>query len=225
MTVTSNQAPSSDMAPSFDRWEYPDQGVLFVVTGASGSGKTTLVQAAFERVPGLEFSVSATTRPPRDGETDGKDYHFVSPEAFCDARDNGQFLEWAQVYGNSYGTPRGPVEESLLAGRSILLDIDLQGARQVREAHPDVVTIFVLPPDLDTLETRLRSRSTDSDEVIARRMDEAMLQIGHCGEFRYLVVNDDLPLAQRVFESVLLAELVRTERRPGLVGRMTSIGR
>jgi guanylate kinase len=169
--------------------------------------------------------VSATTRPSREGETDGVDYHFVSPEAFSEARDNGQLLEWAQVYGNSYGTPRGPVEESLAAGRSILLDIDLQGARQVREAYPDVVTIFVLPPDLDTLESRLRSRSTDSDDAIARRMDEAMLQIDHCGEFRYLVVNDDLPLAQRVFESVLLAELVRTERRPGLVGRMTSTGR
>ncbi len=209
-------------ATSFEKWEHPDKGVLFVVTGASGSGKTTLVQAAFETVPGLEFSVSATTRPPREGETDGKDYHFVSPETFLEARESGRLLEWAQVYGNSYGTPRGPVEETLAAGRSILLDIDLQGARQVRKAYPDVVTLFVLPPDLDTLEARLRSRCTDSDAVIARRMDEAMLQIDHCGEFRYLVVNDDLPLAQRVFESVLLAELVRTDRRPGLVERMTS---
>jgi guanylate kinase len=213
------------MPVNFERWEHPDQGVLFVVTGASGSGKTTLVQAAFEGVPGLEFSVSATTRLPRDEETDGEDYHFVSSQAFSEARDNGRLLEWAQVYGNHYGTPRGPVEAALSAGRSIILDIDLQGARQVREAYPDVVTIFVLPPDLATLETRLRARSTDSNAVIVRRMDEAMLQIGHCGEFKYLVVNDDLPLAQRVFEGVLLAEMVRTERRPRLVERMTSYER
>ena len=213
------------MNVTFDQWQHPDQGVLVVGTGASGSGKTTLVNSAFEVVPGLEFSVSATTRSPREGEQDGVEYHFLTPDEFKDARDKGELLEWAEVYGNCYGTPRAPVEEALSGGRSILLDIDLQGARQICDAYSKAVTIFVLPPDLKALETRLRARSTDAEEIIQRRMDEAMLQIAHCGEFQYLVVNDDLPLAQRVFQSVLLAELVRTERRATLVNRITSQGR
>ena len=201
------------MSLDFSRWKRPDVGVLFVVTGASGSGKTTLVKAAFERVPGLEFSVSATTRPPRPGEVDGVDYHFLSGDRFTELQEQGALLEWAEVYGNRYGTPREPVVSALAEGRSILLDIDVQGARQVREAYAEAVTVFILPPDIGVLEKRLRARSTDEEEVILRRIGEARLQIQHCDEFNYLVVNDDLDLANRLFQSVLFAELSRVSRR------------
>jgi len=201
------------MSLDFSRWKRPDVGVLFVVTGASGSGKTTLVKAAFEQIPGLEFSVSATTRTPRSGEVDGVDYHFLSEDRFTELRGQGALLEWAEVYGNCYGTPREPVVSALSEGRSILLDIDVQGARQVREAYSEAVTVFILPPDIGVLETRLRERSTDDEEVILRRIGEARLQIQHCDEFNYLVVNDDLDLANRLFQSVLFAELSRVSRR------------
>ncbi|MEE2749787.1 MAG: guanylate kinase [Myxococcota bacterium] len=208
------------MSLDFSRWKAPDTGVLFVVTGASGSGKTTLVKAAFDQVPGLEFSVSATTRAARDGESDGVDYHFHSAEHFEELRQQGALLEWAEVYGNCYGTPREPVVAALSEGRSILLDIDVQGARQVRESYPDAVTVFILPPDISVLEARLRARSTDDDEVIRRRIGEARLQIQHCDEFDFLVVNDDLDVANRVFQSVLLAELSRVSRRQVEVGQV-----
>jgi guanylate kinase len=212
------------MTTGLKGWERPDQGALFVVSGASGSGKTTLLERAFSRLPELEFSVSATTRSPREGETDGADYHFLDAEAFEQLRTEGALLEWAEVYGCCYGTPRAPVEHALSVGRSILLDIDVQGTRQVREHLPDAVTIGILPPDLDTLANRLRQRSLDSEEVIQRRIAEAMVQIEACGEFDYLVVNDDLETARTVFEGILLSELSRTCRRPGLVEKMTGLG-
>ena len=201
------------MTLDFSRWKGPDTGVLFVVTGASGSGKTTLVKAAFEQVPDLQFSVSATTRKARSGEVDGVDYHFHSAQRFEELREQGALLEWAEVYGNFYGTPRDPVVSALSEGRSILLDIDVQGARQVREAYSEAVTVFILPPDIEVLERRLRARSTDGEDVIRRRVGEARLQIQHCDEFSYLVVNDDLELSNRVFQSVLFAELSRVSRR------------
>ncbi len=195
-----------------------------MVSGASGSGKTTLLQRAFSRLPELEFSVSATTRSAREGETDGVDYHFLDSVAFERLKDEEALLEWAEVYGRCYGTPRSPVEMALSEGRSILLDIDVQGARQVREHLPEAVTISVLPPDLATLAHRLRQRSSDSEEVINRRISEAMVQIETCGEFDYLVVNDDQGTAHTLFEAILFAELSRTSRRPGLVEKMTRLG-
>jgi len=205
----------------FERWREPHSGALFVVTGASGTGKTTLVKAALDIVPGLGWSTSVTTRPPRAGEVDGVDYHFVDRTRFEAMRHAGALLEWAEVYGNYYGTPRAPVDDALAAGRSVLLEIDAQGAAQVVEAFPGAVTIFVLPPDLATLEARLRGRKTDDEAVIQRRLRDAMLQIAACGSFDYLVINDDLPSAHDQFQAVLVAELLKTERRPGLVAAMT----
>jgi len=210
------------MSLDLSTWTRPDRGALFVVTGASGTGKTTLVKKALRVIPDLGFSVSATTRPARSGEQDGVDYHFVDPAAFADLLARGEMLEWAEVYGNRYGTPRGPVDEALEAGHSILLEIDYQGARQVRAAMPDAVLLFVLPPAIGVIEARLRGRSTDSEAVIARRVAEARLQLEHCGEFDYLVVNDDLDSAHDQFQAIILAELRRRSRNAGLVARFSS---
>ncbi len=210
------------MSLCLDAWTRPDRGALFVVTGASGTGKTTLVREALAVFDDLEFSVSAATRAPRRGEVDGRDYHFVSQEQYERWLEDGAFLESADVYGNRYGTLRAPVEEALAAGRSVLLEIDLQGARQVSRALPEAVLVFVLPPDLASLEDRLRGRSTDSDAIIQRRVAEAMLQISACGEFDYLVVNDDLATAHDCFQAVIAAELQRTSRRSSLVRHMTA---
>ncbi len=195
------------------RWTVPDVGALFVVSGPSGSGKTTLLQAALHAVPGLEFSVSATTRPARAGERDGVDYHFVSREAFLALLADGALLEHAEVYGNFYGTPRRPVEAALAEGRSIVLDIDVQGAAQVRAAHPEAVSVFVLPPNLAAIESRLRARGLDDDGIVARRVREADEQLAEAGRYDYLVMNDDLESAHAQFEAVLVAELLRRSRR------------
>lgn len=205
------------MAIDYSAWTAPQRGALFVVTGASGTGKTTLVQQALQRIPNLGWSVSATTRRPREGEVDGKDYHFVSPEAFDRLVEDGALLEWAEVYGNRYGTLRGPVEAALSAGRSILLEIDVQGARQVRAASKDAVLVFVLPPSIDAIEDRLRGRATDDEATIARRVAEAKQQLAGVSEFDYVVVNDVLACAHDRFQAVLVAELLRTERHDSLV--------
>ena len=209
------------MSLSTEHWSAPDRGALFVVTGASGTGKTTLVHAALGAVPGLNFSVSATTRPPRQGEVDGKDYHFLDRAEFDRRVAAGEFLEWAEVYGNCYGTLKSPVEQALASGQSILLDIDTQGAEQVRVAAPSAVTIFILPPSIEVLSDRLISRGTDAPEVIARRVREAKLQLKECGSFDYLVVNVHLPSAHDQFQAVLVAELLRAGRSPTLVQRFT----
>lgn len=201
------------MSLDLTRWTRPDEGALFVVTGPSGTGKTTLVRAALEALPDLEFSVSATTRPARPGEVDGRDYHFISPARFAELEVGGAFLEHAEVYGNRYGTLRDPVERAVAAGRSVLLDIDTQGAAQVRRSWPAVISIFVLPPSPEALEERLRARASDPEEVIARRVREAHLQLQECGTFDYLVPNDHLPAARDWFQGVLVAELLRRTRR------------
>ena len=202
-------------------WTPPERGALFVITGASGTGKTTLVHEALKVLPDLDWSVSATTRRPRRGEVDGKDYQFVSTEQFKSMVDAGEMLEWAEVYGNSYGTPRAPVVAAMDEGRSILLEIDLQGARQVRSAMPDAVSVFVLPPDFSVIEERLRSRATDSEEVIQRRLADAWEQLQGVGEFDYLVVNDDLRSAHDRFQAVLVSELQGVSRHPSLVTRFS----
>lgn len=166
-------------------------GRLYVVTAPSGAGKTSLVKALMQREPKLEFSVSYTTRRPRSNEADGRDYHFVSPEIFDGMRARGEFLEHAQVFDNAYGTSLKAVEEALRAGTLVLLEIDWQGARQVRARLPQARTIFILPPARAALEARLRARSTDSEAVIARRLKDAAEDIAHFAEFEYVVVNDD----------------------------------
>ncbi len=207
------------MSLDLSDWATPDRGALFVVTGASGTGKTTLVREALSVVPGLGWSVSMTTRAPRTGEVDGRDYHFVTRPDFDAAVQAGALLEWAEVYGNRYGTPRAPVEEALSRGQSILLEIDAQGARQVRAALPEAVLVFILPPSIEELEARLRARSTDSEAVIQRRLADAATQLRACGEFDYLIVNRTLQSAHDQFQAVLVAELRRRARNPSLVAR------
>jgi guanylate kinase len=196
-----------------DRWRAPDRGALFVVSGASGTGKTTLLERVFTMVPGLEFSVSVTTRPPRAGEQDGVQYHFIDGARFEELVATGALYEHARVYNHAYGTPRAPVEAALAAGRSIVLDIDVQGAAQVRRAAPEAVTIFILPPSPEVLRERLQGRGTDSAEVVARRMEEAQEQLRACGDYDYLVLNDDLGTATAQLVGIVLAELSRRGRR------------
>ena len=209
------------MSLNLTRFARPDRGALFVVTGASGTGKTTLVKEALATIPNLSFSVSATTRAPRLGEVSGRDYHFVSQERHAEMVEAGAFLEWAEVYGNRYGTLRAPVEAALERGESILLEIDAQGAEQVRAALPDAVFIFILPPSIDTIEARLRGRSTDSEAIIQRRLADARLQLSRCGEFEYLLVNDDLNSGYDQLQAILIAELLRARRRASLVSQFT----
>ncbi len=176
---------------------------LFVIAAPSGAGKTTLVHATVMNSPDLRFSISYTTRPQRSNEVDGRDYHFIDTAEFEKLRANDDLLESATVFDNFYGTSRSQVEEILSDGHDVLLEIDWQGARQVRESMPNCVTIFVLPPSLAELERRLRDRRTDSDEVIERRLRDAVSDMGRWDEFDYVIINDDLDQAVADLEAVL----------------------
>jgi guanylate kinase len=165
-------------------------GQLFIVSAPSGAGKTSLVQALLTRVPGLRLSISHTTRAPRAGEADGYDYHFVPEAAFRAMAEAGDFLEWAKVHGNFYGTSRRWIAERLAEGEDVLLEIDWQGARQVREAFAGAIGIFILPPDAGVLAQRLQGRGTDDAETIQRRLAAAEGEMRHAGEFGYIIVND-----------------------------------
>lgn len=201
------------MSIQLTHWQKPDQGVLFIVTGASGTGKTTLVKEALTTIPDLRFSVSATTRAMRKGEIDGVDYFFLNKDNFLTFRENDSFLESAQVYGNYYGTLRKPVLESLKQGDSILLEIDRRGAQQVKDKMPNAISIFILPPSVGSLETRLRNRATDSEEIIQRRLADARDQLDYCHQFDYLLINDDLESAVEQFQAILISELLKTTQR------------
>jgi guanylate kinase len=181
----------------------PETGRLYVITAPSGAGKTSLVKALMQREPKLRFSVSYTTRAPRSNEVDGRDYHFISRESFEGMRQRGEFLEHAQVFDNAYGTGLASVEKALAAGTLLLLEIDWQGARQVRARLPRARTIFILPPARAALEQRLRGRSTDSDAVIARRLRDAAEDIAHFREFDFVVVNDEFERAVEELLSVI----------------------
>lgn len=167
-------------------------GTLIIVTAPSGAGKTTLVRALLERDRRVRLSVSFTTRPPRPDEQDGREYHFVDVATFRELRDRGEFLEWAEVHGNYYGTSGIWLRDQIAAGHDILLEIDWQGAQQVRKVFTDAVGVFVLPPSLDVLEERLRGRGTDSDDVITRRLLAARSEMRHVGEFDYVILNNEL---------------------------------
>jgi guanylate kinase len=168
----------------------PDRGRLFVIAAPSGAGKTSLVKALLQRKPELHVSISYTTRPKRPTEEDGREYHFIEVEDFRRLEEQGQFLEYAQVFDNYYATGRRPVEAELACGNNVVLEIDWQGARQVRKALPECVTIFILPPSRQSLEERLRNRRTDSEQVIARRLRDAVGDMSHWNEFDYVVIND-----------------------------------
>jgi guanylate kinase len=176
---------------------------LFVIAAPSGAGKTTLVHAVVQKHPELRFSISYTTRPQRRNEAHGVDYMFVDKEAFEALRARSEMLESATVFDNLYGTSREQVEKHLADGHSVILEIDWQGARQVRESMPECVTIFILPPSHDELVRRLRSRGTDSDEVIERRLRDALSDMAHWDEFDYVVINDDLDTAVADLEAIL----------------------
>ena len=170
-------------------------GKVFVITGPSGVGKGTLISGLLEESPGLEMSVSATTREPRAGERDGREYHFLSPEEFQQRIDRGDFLEHAAYSGNQYGTLRSEVEARLAAGTSVVLEIELQGARQIRESMPEAVQIFIAPPDPDSLRIRLEGRGTDEPEAISERLRTAEVELAAQGEFPNVIVNDDVQTA------------------------------
>jgi guanylate kinase len=180
-------------------------GNLFIVSAPSGAGKTSLVSALLTSNKQISLSISYTTRAPRPGETDGKDYHFVSREQFLQMAQQGDFLESAEVYGNLYGTSQPWIEKQLASGRDILLEIDWQGAAQVRKLMPHAISIFILPPSLATLEARLKGRGQDSAEVIARRLHAAQEDISHVAEFDYVIINDKLDEALRQLDAVVTA--------------------
>ena len=197
---------------------------LFVIAAPSGAGKTTLVRFLLERNPGLEFSVSYTTREKRTAEVDGRDYYFVDEARFMELKDEGELLESALVFGNYYGTGREQVEQHLEGGNHVILEIDWQGARQVRESMPDCVSVFILPPSSPELERRLRDRRTDSDEVIARRLAEARGDMSHWDEFDYVIINDDLDSAVGELEAILQGRGVASRSSdPGLQEKLKNL--
>ena len=183
--------------------EAAPQGKLFVFAAPSGAGKTTLVHAVVTKHPELRFSISYTTRKPRRNEADGVDYLFVTREEFMRLRDEGELLEYAEVFDNLYATSRSQVERHLADNRNVVLEIDWQGARQVRQSMPDCVTVFILPPSVEELERRLRDRRTDAPAVIERRLRDALSDMSHWDEFDYIIINDDLNQAVSNLEDVL----------------------
>lgn len=193
------------------------RGLMFVLSSPSGAGKTTLSRMLIERMPGLKMSVSATTRPMRPGEVEGKDYLFVDETRFERMVRQGELLEWAIVFDNRYGTPRTPVEAALSSGQDVMFDIDWQGTQQLKEkAGADVVRVFVLPPSAADLEKRLHSRAQDSDAVIRSRMSRASHELSHWAEYDYIIINHDIDEAFAEVQSILKAERLKRERRIGL---------
>jgi guanylate kinase len=179
------------------------RGSLIVVSGPSGAGKSTLIREALDAVPGLAYSVSATTRAPREGEVDGRDYIFLTREEFEKRISKGEFLEWAEYSGNLYGTPEHRVEELLRKGLSVILEIELQGARQVREKRPDAVMIFVQAPSLEETRKRLQGRATEDEKALEARMTTALTEVSARGEFDYEVVNSDREKAREAFIRIM----------------------
>jgi guanylate kinase len=193
------------------------RGLMFVLSSPSGAGKTTLTRRLLEQDAAVQMSVSVTTRPPRRGETDGVDYHFIDAARFDAMAAKGDLLEAAQVFDHRYGTPRAPVELALAQGRDVLFDIDWQGTQQLREkALNDVVSVFILPPSVTELERRLHTRAQDSNEVIRHRMMKASDEMSHWAEYDYVVVNTDLDDAFAKVKAILLAERVKRHRQIGM---------
>ncbi|MCC7488741.1 MAG: guanylate kinase [Gammaproteobacteria bacterium] len=205
----------------------PSPGQLFVLSAPSGAGKTTLTRGLLAADPGLRFSVSFTTRKPRGAERDGQDYFFVDHARFEAMIAAGELLEYASVFGNYYGTGRALIEAHTAAGRNVLLDIDWQGARQVRQRMPQSVLIFIMPPSLAELERRLRGRATDSDAVIARRLAEAQSEMSHWPEFDYVVINEDRDRALATLQAILAGRGAASRTTEPAVQRMAAavIGR
>jgi guanylate kinase len=193
------------------------RGVMLVLSSPSGAGKSTIAGNLLKKESNLELSVSVTTRAKRGSEIDGTHYHFISERDFERMRDSSALLEWAPVHGNYYGTPRDAVDKAMSEGRDMLFDIDYQGGQQLMEtARTDVVSIFILPPSMTELKSRLVRRAEDAEDVIAKRLSNAIEEITHWREYDYVVVNDDLGRAFNQVQSILTAERLRRDRRPGL---------
>ena len=185
---------------------------VFIISAPSGSGKSTLVHRLLETVPNLAFSISYTTRPPRPSETDGVDYVFITREEFENRLARGEFLEYAEVFGNYYGTNRESFEQAVHQGRDLVLDIDVQGARQLKVAIPEAISVFVLPPSRDVLEQRLRARSQDSEEVIQRRLQGAAAEVRNYTQYDYVLINREIEEAAARLASIVKAERLRKAR-------------
>ncbi|MEM9014116.1 MAG: guanylate kinase [Pseudomonadota bacterium] len=193
------------------------RGLMFILSSPSGAGKTTLADRLLSQDGEMVLSVSATTRPRRPGEAHGQDYYFVNNEEFVRMRDDGELLEWANVFGNLYGTPRSLVEETLRDGRDVLFDIDWQGAQQLDEvAGDDVVKVFILPPSRSELERRLRQRAQDPEDVVQKRMAKADAEMSHWAEYDYVIVNYDLDESEELLRAILFAERLKRRRQVGL---------
>jgi guanylate kinase len=203
------------------------RGLLLILSSPSGAGKSTLARRLMEWDPSLRFSVSATTRAPRPGEVDGREYYFKARADFEAMVAAGEMLEHAEVFGNFYGSPRGPVEAAMTEGRDTLFDIDWQGGQQIRNSSlgRDVVSVFVLPPSIAELERRLRGRAQDSDEVIAGRMAKSQSEISHWAEYDYVIVNNDIDMAFNDLLTILQAERMRRDRQPGMAEFVRGLNR
>ena len=194
------------------------RGLLLILSSPSGAGKSTLAKQLMAWDPAIRFSISATTRPPRPGEVDGKDYYFVSRDDFQRQARAGDMLEHAEVFENFYGSPRGPVVTALENGKDVLFDVDWQGGQQIRQAmRDDAVLVFVLPPSIAELEKRLKGRAQDSAEVVAKRMAKSRDEISHWAEYDYVLVNKDLPAAFEELKAIVMAERLRRDRQPDLL--------
>jgi guanylate kinase len=190
------------------------RGLLFVLSSPSGAGKTTITRRLLEADDNLSLSVSVTTRPPREGEVDGRDYHFIDRRAFDDLVARDALLEHAQVFGHWYGTPRAPVEAALGAGRDMVFDIDWQGVRQIgARMRDDMISVFILPPSMTELHDRLLRRAKDSEKVVLARMDKALDEVSHYDEYAYVIVNDDLERAVDAVQKILAAERLKRSRQ------------
>jgi guanylate kinase len=195
------------------------RGLLLILSSPSGAGKSTLTRNLTSEDPDIRLSVSVTTRPRRHSEIDGVHYRFIAEDDFAAMRERGELLEWAEVHGNFYGTPRKPVEQALATGQDMMFDIDWQGTRQIVEKmRPDLASVFILPPSMSELKTRLERRAEDTPEVIARRLDNAREEIAQWGGYDYVLVNDDLQRTYEELRAILAAERLRRERQVGLEG-------
>jgi guanylate kinase len=209
----------SETSPQSGQLRIERRGLLLVLSSPSGAGKTTLAGRLTQADPGLSMSVSVTTRAPRQGEVDGKDYIFIDRQDFERRKQAGDLIEWAEVHGNFYATPRGPVSNALARGEDMLFDIDWQGARQLRaETGADMVGVFILPPDGATLERRLKTRAQDSQAVVSRRLAAAASEIAHWRDYDYVIVNADLEASLAGLRAILAAERLKRVRQSGLEG-------